>query len=95
MVLLAGMRGLDPHESQGNLLAEARKCVLSVQVQGQGTTMRRGRQTPHTSQLLPVPSLLDGLPSSAAPAQPGQDQTQCQAAVPFKTVTSLMIIIIS
>lgn len=28
MVLLAGMRGLDPHESQGNLLAEARKCVL-------------------------------------------------------------------
>lgn len=65
-----------------------------MQVQGQGTTMRRDRQTPHTSQLLPLPSLLDGLPSSVAPAQPGQDQTQCQAAVPFKTVASFTIIVV-
>lgn len=35
---------------------------------------------------------MDGRPSSVAPAQPRQDQTQCQTAVTFKTVASFMII---
>lgn len=54
--------------------------------------MRRGRQNPHPRQLLFPLSLMDGRPSSVAPAQPGQDQTQCQTAVTFKTVASFMII---
>lgn len=54
--------------------------------------MGKGRQTPHPRQLLFPLSLLDGWPSSVAPAQPGQDQTQCQMAVTFKTASSFMII---
>ena len=85
------MEDLDMHKSQGNLLAETKKCRPSLRTLGHCCSRDARGQADPTRQR---PSLLDRLPSSVASGQPGQKQTQCHILVPFKTVASFTIIII-
>lgn len=84
------MEALDTRKSQGNLLAEARKCRLRLQTPGRCCS-RAAEGQAHTPAAFPArqAARLRGFSTARAKSY------SCHILVPLKTVASFIIIIIS